>query len=40
VIDACRQYGLLTGGPKVNSDRCIEILDRAKAKGIEPRKEL
>jgi len=35
-LDACRQYGLVTGGPKVNADRCADILKRGKAMGIVP----
>jgi hypothetical protein len=37
-IDACRQYGLLEGGPEFNIDRCVLILKRAKKRGITPRK--
>ena len=36
-LDACRKYGLITGGPAVNVDRCLAILERAKRKGITPR---
>lgn len=36
-IDSCRQYGLITGGPLVNVDRSLELLERAKAQGITPR---
>lgn len=39
VLDSCRQYGLVEGGPEINFDRCVAILERAKAKGIEPREE-
>lgn len=35
-LDACRLYGLITGGPKVNVDRCVELLKRGKAKGYLP----
>jgi hypothetical protein len=38
-LDAARQYGLVTGGPVVNVDRCQEILDRAAEKGIRPRSD-
>ena len=37
VIDSARQYGLITGGPVANIERCEEILLKAKAKGITPR---
>jgi hypothetical protein len=35
-IDAARQYGLITGGPKANVDRCIEIPALGKRKGFSP----
>jgi hypothetical protein len=35
-LDACRQYGLVTGGPGVNAARCEEILRRGKWRGIRP----
>ena len=35
-LDACRCYGLITGGPTVNVDRCVEILRRGKSKGYLP----
>ena len=35
-LDACRQYGLVEGGPEIDWHRCAEILDRAKAMGIAP----
>jgi hypothetical protein len=35
-LDAARQYGLVTGGPGVDVDRCLDLLARAKARGIEP----
>lgn len=34
-VDGAMQYGLITG-PKVNVDRCLEILHRASAMGIQP----
>jgi hypothetical protein len=36
-IDAARQYGLVTGGPELNEQRCIEILLRAEALGFKPK---
>jgi len=39
LIDSARQYGLVIGGPTVVVDRCVSILRRAKAAGIEPRDE-
>jgi hypothetical protein len=35
-LDACRQYGLLTGGPEVNIERCEEILRRGDKLGYRP----
>jgi len=36
LIDAARQYGLITGGPEINQDRCDELLAKARRKGIYP----
>lgn len=33
-IDSARRYGLITGGPEVNVCRCIELIERAKSRGI------
>ena len=35
-LDAAKQYGLVTGGPKANIDRCLEIIERGKKRGITP----
>lgn len=35
-VDSARQYGLVTGGPIVNVDRCVEILDAGRERGITP----
>lgn len=35
-LDSCRQYGFITGGPEVNVDRCVWILEQAKERGICP----
>lgn len=35
-LDAARQYGLVTGGPPVNVDRCAQILSDGAARGIRP----
>lgn len=37
LVDSARQYGLITGGPIVNVERCIEILERGKALGYLPK---
>jgi hypothetical protein len=36
-IDAARQYGLITGGPVVNTDRAVELLERGRKLGYQPR---
>ncbi len=36
LLDASRQYGLLTGGPSVNIDRCDAILKAGAVRGIHP----
>ena len=38
-IDAARQFGLITGGPECNVDRCVETLQQGKALGIIPRSD-
>jgi hypothetical protein len=35
-MQAARVYGLVEGGPVVNVPRCVDILDRGKARGILP----
>jgi hypothetical protein len=36
-LDAARQYGLVTGGPVINQERCARMLRRGAARGITPR---
>ena len=36
LLDSARQYGLVVGGPEVDTRRCEEILLAAKRHGIEP----
>lgn len=36
LIDSAKRYGLITG-PKVNADRCDEILSRGRRLGYSPR---
>jgi len=36
LLDSARQYGLVTGGPHVKVDRCVELLARGAAKGFVP----
>lgn len=38
MLDSARQYGLVTGGPIVNVDRCVDVLAEAKGRGVEPTK--
>lgn len=35
-LDSARQYGLVTGGPKFNIERCEQILRDGKSRGIRP----
>lgn len=39
LIDAGQQYGLITGGPKANVERCEEIVRRASKIGIRHTRE-
>lgn len=36
LIDSCRQYGLIEGGPEYDLERCDWILKEAKKRGIVP----
>lgn len=36
VIDAARNYGLITGGPDVDVARCQDILEQARDRGHKP----
>lgn len=36
-LDSARQYGLITGGPKVHTRRCAQILSHGKAQGYTPK---
>jgi hypothetical protein len=36
-LEASRQYGLVTGGPGVNLERCYEILEEGRRRGLKPR---
>jgi hypothetical protein len=40
LLDSSRQYGLVTGGPKVNIERCEEILREGKQRGFEPAEDV
>ena len=35
-LDSARLYGLLTGGPKFDVQRCVELLRRGEEIGIRP----
>lgn len=37
LVDSARQYGLITGGPKVNVERAVQLLRHGKQRGIHPR---
>lgn len=36
-LDACRQYGLITGVPEIDTYRAVELLKRGRAKGFVPK---
>lgn len=36
LLESCRLYGLITGGPVVRSRRCVYVLEKAKARGVVP----
>jgi hypothetical protein len=38
-IDAARRYGLVTGGPDVDVERCEELIARAEAAGLTATRE-
>lgn len=38
LVDDARLYGLVTGGPDVDRQRCLNILRWGEAKGYAPRK--
>lgn len=35
-LDAARKYGFVTGGPRINLERCAEIVERGQAMGVTP----
>jgi len=39
-LDSARHYGLVTGGPSVDVERCEDILARGKSRGIEPTEDV
>ncbi len=36
LIDSARQYGLIDGGPAVDVERCVQVLEVGKARGYRP----
>lgn len=38
LLDSCRQYGLITGGPEAKLERCEWVLAEAAKRQIFPRK--
>lgn len=38
-IDSCRQYGLVSGGPECDAERCRKILAEGQARGFSPRRD-
>jgi hypothetical protein len=39
LVDSCRQYGLIEGGPTFNLARAEELLARGRALGVTPQLE-
>lgn len=37
LLDSARQYGVITGGPNVNVERCCQIIEAGRKKGIQSR---
>lgn len=35
-LDAARRYGLVTGGPDVDVERCVDLLKRGRQRGVVP----
>ena len=35
-LDNARAYGLVTGGPEIDADRCLELLELGRNRGFEP----
>lgn len=38
LLDSARQYGLVTGGPGVDVDRCVAVLEQGRSRGYSPTK--
>jgi hypothetical protein len=36
LLESARQYGLVTGGPGINVQRCEDLLSRGEQRGIRP----
>jgi len=36
-LESARQYGLVTGGPEINLDRCRQLLNDGLRRGVRPR---
>lgn len=39
MLDSARQYGFITGGPKINVEQCQEIMVQAGLRGLRPTPE-
>jgi hypothetical protein len=35
-LDSARQYGLVEGGPEINVERCEQLLEEGKRRGVLP----
>ena len=36
LLDSARQYGLIEGGPKVNLERAVTLIEKGKRRGVTP----
>jgi len=36
-LDSARQYGLVQGGPVVDTARCLQLLEHGRVQGFKPR---
>lgn len=34
LLDSARQYGLVVGGPVVDVERCLALIERGRARGV------
>lgn len=39
ILDAAKHYGLILGGPKIDAERCRQVIRAAKGRGITVRRD-